>query len=92
MRRDLKPLIYTVDGLAGRDAKTAEKRLSKISAEKWQRKLSKMVGFVRARMPLAVVRLYKLLLRGQQIIRGLMGILPVWECGAGVGLVGCWGT
>ena len=35
MRRDFAPFLYTVDGIAGRDARAAEKRLYTLLAEKW---------------------------------------------------------
>ena len=51
-----------------------------------------MVGFVRARMSLAVIRSNTLLLRGELGNWGLMGRIPFWECGAGVELAGVWRT
>ena len=37
MRRDFTPLVYVVGGMAGRDAREAEKRLSTLLEEKWRR-------------------------------------------------------
>ena len=41
MRRDFKPLVYKVYGMAGRDTRAAEKRLEKLLKEKWQRGILK---------------------------------------------------
>ena len=64
MRRYFTPLVYTSDGMAGRDSRAEEKRLYTLLAEKGQREYSKMVGFVRARMSLSVVRGNTLLVEG----------------------------
>ena len=74
--------------MSGRDSRAEEKRLYTLLAEKGQRDYSKMVGFVRARMSLSVVRGNTLLVRGQRGNQGMMGRIPVLECGAEVGLSG----
>jgi hypothetical protein len=66
MRRDFTPLVYSVDGCAGRETKQAEKKLAGALAGKWDREYSEMVGYVRARMALAVVRANTLLIRGSR--------------------------
>ena len=63
-RRTFAPLAYSVDGMACKEAKAFEKRVASLLAMKLGRQYSKMVGFVRARMSLAVVRSNTLLLRG----------------------------
>ena len=68
-RRDFTPLVYSVDGMAGRETKMAERRLAANLAGKWDRAYSEMVAFVRARMALAVVRSNTLLLRGSRVCR-----------------------
>ena len=40
MRKDFTPLVYTVDGVAGREARTAEKHLAALLADKWKRQYS----------------------------------------------------
>ena len=55
-----------MDGLAGPETQAAEKRMASFLARKWKRPYSKMVGFVRARMALAVVRANSMLLRGSR--------------------------
>ena len=59
-------MIYTVDGIAGREARSAEKRLASALAEKWKREYSEMVYYVRVRMVLAVVKVNSLLIRGSR--------------------------
>ena len=65
-RRDFTPLCYTADGMAGREARNAERRLGMLLSEKWQRQHSQMVFFVRSRMSLALVRANSLLIRGSR--------------------------
>jgi hypothetical protein len=63
-RRHFTPLVYSVDGMAGSETKAAEKRLAALLACKWKRDYSEMVGYVRARMAMSIVRSNTLLLRG----------------------------
>jgi len=66
MRKDFTPMIYSVDGIAGREARNAEKRLATHLASKWKREYSQMVYYVRVRMAIAVVRANSLLIRGSR--------------------------
>ena len=66
LRRDFTPLVYSVDGMAGRETKQAERRVAGLLAHKWKKEYSEMVGYVRARMALAVVRSNSLLMRGSR--------------------------
>ena len=65
-RRDFTPLVYSVDGLASKDARNAERRLASVLATKWGRSYADMANFVRTRMSLAIVRSNTLLLRGDR--------------------------
>jgi hypothetical protein len=65
-RRDFTPLVYSVDGMAGRETKMAEKRLASQLAWKWKKEYSEMVGYVRTKMCLAVLRANTLLIRGSR--------------------------
>ena len=56
LRKDFTPMVYSVDGIAGREARNAEKRLATHLASKWNRGYSQMVYYVRVRMAIAVVR------------------------------------
>jgi len=60
-------MVYSVDGLPGRRAKAAEKRLSAMLAAKWERPYSDVMNFVRVRMSLSVVRSNTLLLRTERV-------------------------
>jgi hypothetical protein len=53
-RKDFTPLVYSVDGIAVREAKA--------QTWKWKRQYSKMCSFVQVQMALAVVRANTLLL------------------------------
>ena len=57
-------MIYSVDGIAGREARSAEKRLASVLADKWKKVYSEMVFYVRVRMALSVVKANRLLIRG----------------------------
>ena len=56
-------MIYSVAGIAGRDAKSAEKRLASALADKWKKEYSEMVFYVRVQMALAVVKANSLLIQ-----------------------------
>jgi hypothetical protein len=47
MQKDFMPMIYSVDGIAGREARNAEKRLATHLASKWKLEYSQMVYYVR---------------------------------------------
>jgi hypothetical protein len=66
MRKDFTPLVYLVDGIAGREAKNAEKLLAYHLLEKWHKPLLQMVYYVRIRMSIAVVCANSLLIRGSR--------------------------
>ena len=63
-RRDFIPMAYSMDGLAGKEARAAEKRLASLLASKWDRPYSEMACFVKTRMSLSIVRSISMLLRG----------------------------
>ncbi len=65
-RRDFTPMIYSVDGMADKHARAAEKQIAGILAAKWTRQYSQMASFVRTWMCLAIVRSNTLLLRGDR--------------------------
>ena len=76
MRKDFTPLVYTVDGVAGREARTAEKRLAALLADKWKRQYSQMVYHVKVRMQLSLVRTTSLLIRGSRNHQGHCWRIP----------------
>ena len=68
-RRTFAPLVYSVDGMACKEALAFEKRVASLMASKHERRYSEMVGFVRARMSLSVIRSNTLMLRGARVGR-----------------------
>ncbi|EJK50379.1 hypothetical protein THAOC_30662 [Thalassiosira oceanica] len=55
-RRDFIPMAYSVDGLAEKEARAAEKRLASLLASKWDHPYSKTACFVKTRMSLHIHR------------------------------------
>ena len=62
-RRTFIPLVYSVDGMACKETKAFEKWVALLLATKHDHQYSEMVGFVRARMSLAIIRANTLMLR-----------------------------
>ena len=79
------PLVYLVDGMACKEALALEKPVASLLASKWNRPYSKMVGFIRGRMLLAIIRSNTILLRGARAGRAWK---PVIEDSAGVEVLG----
>ena len=85
-------MVYSVDGIPRAEASAAQKILAILFRYKLKQEYSKMCGFVKARMSLAIVRSNSLLLRGpwdkEARIRKcaelkdgvVMALLPPW-CG-----------
>ena len=46
-RQGFMPLVYSADGMAGKEAKSFERRIASLLAAKWDRPYSEMVGYVR---------------------------------------------
>ena len=59
-------MVYSVDGIAGQEARNAEKRLATQLAGKWKREYSQMVYYARVRIAIAVVQANSLLIRGSR--------------------------
>jgi hypothetical protein len=55
MRKDFTPMVYSVDGIAGREAQNAKRRLATHLTSKWNHGYSQMVYYVRVWMAIAVV-------------------------------------
>ena len=66
MRKDFTPLVYSVNGIAGREAKNAEKRLAYHLSKKWHKPLPQMVYYVRVQMAIAMVHANSLLINGSK--------------------------
>ena len=44
--KDFTPMVYSVDGIAGREAKRAEKYFAAVLASKWRKEYFEMVYYV----------------------------------------------
>jgi hypothetical protein len=84
-RRTFTPLVFSVDGLQGKEATAASKRLATCLASKWKRSYSEICGFVRSRLSIALVRSSSRCLRGDRNPSQRFHI-PIWESGTGLGL------
>jgi hypothetical protein len=62
MHKEFTHMVHTVDGISGRKAQNAKKRLATHLASKWNCGYSQMVYYVRVLMSIAVVREYSLLI------------------------------
>ena len=63
-RRTFNPMFYSADRIPGAEALSAQKRSAALISYKMKREYSEMCGFVKVRMPLAIVRYNSLLLHG----------------------------
>jgi hypothetical protein len=87
-RRHFSPFVVSVDGLLGKDAKTVLKVLASKMATKAGKPYSSVMGFVRARFSIAMVRATHICLRGSRTPTSRMSTRrPLWEDGAGIALL-----
>jgi len=84
-RRQFTPLVYSVDGLMGDEARAASKRLASHLANKWKRAYSEVCGYVNSRQALALVRATSLCLRGARDPSSRLRS-PAWDSGTGMAL------
>ena len=61
------PLVFSVDDMAGREAKKAMKHLASMLAEKWERPHGQVAHFVKTSMAISLCRSVTLTLRGGRI-------------------------
>jgi hypothetical protein len=82
-RQTFTPLVFSIDGLLGKEATAASKRLASSLAAKWKRSYSEICGYVRSRISIALVRSSSRCLRADrtptQRFRN-----PMWESGTGL--------
>jgi hypothetical protein len=84
-RRHFTPLVFSVDGLQGPEASAASKCLASKLSKKWGRSYSEVVGFVRSRISIALVRAASRCLRADRSPPIRAPTVP-WESGSGLGL------
>ena len=68
-RRSFAPLVYSVDGMACKEAQAFEKRIVSHLADKWNRPYSELVGYVCRRMAMSILRSNTVCLRGTHVRR-----------------------
>ena len=74
-RRSFVPLIYSVDGMACKEATAYEKRIASLLASKWERQYSEMVGFVRSKMSISLIRSNTMMMRGSRSSKRFVGAI-----------------
>jgi hypothetical protein len=84
-RRHFTPLVFSVDGLQGPEATAASKCLASKLSKKWGRSYSEVVGCVRSRISIALVRSASRCLRVDRSPSARLPTVP-WESGSGLGL------
>jgi hypothetical protein len=84
-RRTFTPLVFSIDGLLGKEATAASKRLATSLASKWKRSYSEVCGYIRSRLSIALVRSSSRCLRAERTPTHRFHI-PMWDSGTGLGL------
>jgi hypothetical protein len=84
-RRSFTPLVFSIDGLRGKEGKGAQKRLAFLLSGKWKKTYSAVAGYVNSRLSVALVRATSLCLRGARDPTARAG-LPSWDSGEGLAL------
>ena len=88
-RRHFTPFVVSTDGMLGYEANSLIKRLAKALAEKWEQSYSRVCGWLKSRIGIAIARATHRYLRGSRINRNTMSLphsQPTWEDGAGLHL------
>jgi hypothetical protein len=67
-RRHVTPFIVSVDGLIGKEAKTVLKVLVGITSTNAGKTYSNVMGYMRARLSIAIVRATHVCLRGSRVL------------------------
>ena len=82
--RDFIPFIVSTDGCLGEAAEVFLKRLSRKLASKWSRAYSQVVGFLKSRISVAILRASSHCLRGART--RVQGTVCLMEDGAALGV------
>ena len=88
-RRHFTLFVVSTDGMIGDEANAMVKRLALVLSQKWEKTYSRVCGWLRSRIGIAIVRATHRCLRGSRISRDIMSIphkYPTWEDGAGLNL------
>ena len=86
-RRHFTPLLISVDGLMESEGEAYCQRLASKLADKWQKPYSSVMGYVKSRLSIALVRAVHLTIMGSRIPATEIGQRrPLWEGAAGLAL------
>ncbi len=86
-RRHFTFFVVSTVGMFGFEARVFLKRLTKLLAEEWKKPYSVVMGFINARMSIALVRATNRCIRGSRIPASYRSNRFRWEGGAGLGLL-----
>ncbi len=70
-RRHFTPFVVSTDGMFGFEARAFLKRLTKLLAEEWEKHYPVVMGFINARMSIALVRATNRCIRGSRTLRAI---------------------
>jgi len=65
-RKNFTPLIYSVDGLAGKEAKSAARKVARTLSEKWGKTHSVVANFVNTKIALSLARSLSMCIRNSR--------------------------
>ena len=67
--------VPSIDGLACKEATAYEKRIASLLASKWERQYSEMVGFVRSKMSISLIRSNTMMMQGSRSSKRFVGAI-----------------
>jgi hypothetical protein len=84
-RRHFTPLVFSVDGLRAKETVAASKHLARLLSEKWKKPYSQVVGLIRSRLTVALVRSASRCLRDSRDVQARNPALS-WVSGSAIRL------
>ena len=82
------PLVFSTDGMMGKEAQAFTKRLAHHLTLRWRRPYSRVLGYMKVRLSIACVRATHRTLRGSRTpVRDVGYPVPSFEDGAGMSLL-----
>ena len=89
-RRHFTPYVVDCFGSLGEEARAVNQRLASKLARKWRVHYSVTMGYVNARISVAILRAVQLCIRGSRVpFRDQGSKVSAWEDGAGLNLFQC---
>ena len=87
-RMHFTPLVFSIDGVMGRETEAFIKRLGKHLALKWDRPFPRVINYLLTRLSIACVRVTHFTMRGYRIpVHDMSYMLPIFEDRAGMSLI-----